>query len=58
MTDSERERDIELPDVDGHEYTRLLDCLNYAREHAVTSDEEIRIGNLKDRFIEHYDRQP
>lgn len=52
---TERDRDIPLPDVDGHEYTRLLDCLNHCIEDAVTSEEEIRIKNLRDRFIEHYE---
>lgn len=54
--DSDRERTIPLPDVDDHEYSRLLDCLNYCIEDAVTSEEQIRIKNLRDRFIEEYDR--
>jgi hypothetical protein len=54
--ESERERPIPLPDVDDHEYTRLLDCLNHCIEDAVTSDEQIRIKNLRNRFIEEYER--
>lgn len=44
--EEDRGRSVLLPDVNDTEYARLTDCLQHAKENAVTSEEFSRIEDL------------